>query len=123
MPETCSQERAEGTCAAGLPRPRLGRTRGRPAERGHEAKVLVAERGALGEGVGEGGQELVALRAGDQVIVPEDPDVALPPLNGHLVAEAAGGVALNLADTHELDEPRAQSALHVVAELIGVLVL
>ena len=94
-----------------------------PAEGADEAEVLVAEGVVLGRGVGEGREELVAVGAGDQVIVPEDADVALAALDGHLVAEATGGVAVDLADADELVEPRAQGAADVVAELFGILVL
>ena len=71
----------------------------------------------------EGRQELVAVGAGDQVIVPEDADLALAALDSHLVAETTGGVAIDLAGTHEVVKTRAQSAANIVAELVGMLVL
>src|SRR5262245_61849383 len=95
LPESRSRD---GVLGDTLARPGIGGARRCPAERGNEADVLVAEGRTLGQGVGKGGQKLVAVGAGNQVIVPEDADVALAALDGDLVPEAAGWVALHLAD-------------------------
>src|SRR4051812_48862929 len=81
-----------------------------PAQRADDPEVLVADRAGLGRGVGEGGEELVPLGAGDEVVVPEDAHVPLTALDGDPVTIAAGRIPLDLADADELDEPGVEGA-------------
>src|SRR4051794_5176597 len=90
------------------PRPsRLGRRSGPglPPERADQLEVLVAERLGLGIGQGERDEQLVALGASDQVIVPEHAQFSFASLRGQLVAEAPRRVAVDLARAEELAEP------------------
>ena len=43
-----------------------------PLQRADQPEVLVAELGLLAQAEGEGGDDLVPVGAGDQIIVPED---------------------------------------------------
>ena len=70
----------------------------------------------------EGRQELIAGWAGDQVIIPDDAEIAFTALNADLVAEPAGRVAIDLAGAQELHEPVFQAAADVITELGRVLV-
>ena len=93
-----------------------------PLERADHLEVLVAERLDVIFGQGERGQELFSLGAGDQVVIPDDPELAFTSLDADLVTETAGRVAVDFARAQELDEPLLQTAADVVAELGRVLV-
>ena len=76
-----------------------------PLERADHLQVLVTEHFDVIFGQGERGQELLSLRAGDEVVIPDDPELTFTSLDTDLVTETAGRVAVDFASAQELDEP------------------
>ena len=72
-----------------------GSRRTRPLERADELQVLITERLGILRGQGERGEQLIPLRAGDQVIIPEDAQVSLSSLDADLVAKTTRGISVH----------------------------
>ena len=72
-------------------------------------------------GEGERREQLVAFRAGDEVVVPEYAELSLPSLDGDLVPEPSRGVSIHFTRTQELDKPLLQRASQIVAKLGQIL--